>query len=256
MTEVPAPRRAREDAARYRAFFEAMQRYADKPGLRDELADACGHVTMPNDNGEVFYWARFDPVGQVAADAVRVVLARQGLPHQLVEWAVTLGVCGAAHPALAHEYLNSHVAPAVAPEREPLTGQPQIVLRVPADWSKRRIDAWLRDALERLAHYKVRGDPVFPRSRGGRPRKLTRDEALALAHEFDEQLSAEWAKQTPPRVDGMGQDDWIEAFQSWLDRNDKPLGAERMTRTHLRPALDAGDLKLRTLDVAKRANSG
>ncbi len=252
MAKVPDPRRAREDDARTRAFAEAMQRLADEPGLHEEFADACGHATMAKD-GDVLLWAMCDPAGQKAAAAVRLVLARRGLPLELVPWAVTLGVCGAASPAAAIEYYSRRVAPSDAIEQEPFTGQKQIVLRVPVDWSIRRFDAWVRLTRARFERAEIRGEPLVAQSRAGRTPKLTRDDAIELARRFDTALSAEWARQTPPRTEGMGRDAWIERFQDWLDRVGERHGAERIVRMHVRPALDARDLTLRTLDVAKRA---
>jgi hypothetical protein len=251
-TALPDPRRRREDDARSRAFFEAMTQLADDADLREDLAAACGHVTMPNDSGQVSFWARWDAEGVKAADAVRCVLLRRRLPLELTDWAVTLGVCGTVNPAAAFEYFNVHVAPVGTIETEPFTGQQQIVLRLPVEWSARRSNAWLVRTLARLRLAKVREFPLVATSAGGPQPKLTRAEALALVREFDKATWREWAQQTPPRVDGMGHDAWIVAFQDWLDDAEHKHSAEHVMRTHVRPAISEGELTLPTLDVALR----
>jgi hypothetical protein len=256
MADAPDPRRAREEDARRRAFVKGVRRLAKAPGLRDELAEACGDATMPDEyGGDVVLWSMSDPAGQEAATAVLIVLAKRGLPCEFVPWGLMLGVFGAANPATAYEYLHRRVAPSGTFEREPITGQNQIVLRVPADWSTRRVESWVR--LTRAKHEiaSVQGAPLIPKPREGRTPKLTRKEAIALALMFDDGLTAEWAKQTPPRVEGMGRVAWTDGFQEWLDRQQERHSAERMVRTHLLPALDAGRLTLRTLDIARRVQA-
>jgi hypothetical protein len=252
---LPDPRRHREDDARSRAFFDAMTNLAADVELREELAAACGHVTMPNDNGQVSLWAQWNPEGQTATNAVRCVLVRRGLPFELTEWAVTLGVCGTANPAAAYAYYGAHVAPSGTLETEPFTGQQQIVVRVPAAWSAKRSSEWLRRTMAQLRRAAVDGVPLIATPRGGVPPKLTRAEALALVRTFDEWQWQEWAKQSPPRTAGMGHDDWIEEFQTWLDVGGEQHSAEHVMKTHVRPAVHEGDLNLRTLDIALRATS-
>jgi len=252
--DVPDPRRPREEDVRIRAFVDAMSKLAADAELCEELAAACGHVKMPNDNGQVSFWARWDAEGVKAAGAVRGVLLRRRLPLELTDWAVTLGVCGTVNPAAAYEYFGAHVAPVGTIETEPFTGQRQIVVRVPADWSAKRSNDWLRRTIAQLRRASIHGVPLVATSPGGPPLKLTRTDALALVRKFDQWQRQRWANATPPRVDGMGHDDWIEAFQTWLENVGEKHSAEHLLRTHVRPAIVSGELKLRTLDIALRAS--
>jgi hypothetical protein len=248
----PDPRLPSEEDARHRVLVDALAHLASDGSLRDELAEICSRAPAPTDTSQIGHWAIWDPAGQKVVARVQRLLAQRGLPPELSEWALTLGVTGTANPALVHGYLP-RVAPAYALETEPLTGQIQIVLRVPLDWSARRVDAWVRRAHARLGQTALRGKPVYEPSQGGRPPKLARAAAIGLARQFDTELKADWERATPRRVAGMGRDDWIAEFQNWLDRQFERHSAEHLWKTSLRGELRAGRMSLSTLDLSIRA---
>jgi hypothetical protein len=253
MAKAPDPRRAREDAARHRAFFEGIARLADASGLREELAEVCRHLDGADDGDlDVVHRALTDPAWDQAAAAVRVVLARRGLPHQLVAWAMTLGVRGSANPASAYRYLHTHVAPSFDIEDEPLTGQRQLTLRFPIDWSETRIHEWTRFVVTRHRAAHDLGGPKMPTHHGGASIKATSAEAVSAAQRFDEQYAAQLSSGAGRRVVTLKR--WLQEFDAWLaSQSESQLGtAASLWKLHLRDAVRRGDFLPVTLAYRPR----
>jgi hypothetical protein len=137
-------------------------------------------------------------------------------------------------------------------EDEPVKGQRQVVLRVPADWSGRRAMDWARYVHSKTRPTTRSGTPLA-QHRGGRLCKVTHIEAIEVARRFDTQLAAQRLEQR--RARRLPRKLWIVEFDSWLkDGDEARFGtASSMWKLHLRSAIVGGELALASLDYQPRS---
>jgi len=152
---------------------------------------------------------------------------------------------------MGYEYLNTHVAPSLDVEEEPLTGQKQLVLRVPIDWSAKRIRDWTRLAVSRLRAARDLRGPLMATHRGGATIKATSAEAISAAQRFDEHYVAKLASQPGRRVVALKK--WLKEFDSWVAENEASLGtASSLWKLHLRDAVRRAEFLPTTLAFRSR----
>jgi hypothetical protein len=245
------PRREREELERYGALTQALARLADDRELRREL-DAARPAKGPNADDDVVVWLATDPDGQTALGAAEEILRRHGLPTELTAWAATLAVTGSASPVLASEYVRTRLAPCAVHETDPLTHQGQILIRVPADWSGRRIAAWVAMVHARLQVASFQDVPLAKPKERGRPTKTTQAKAIELATAFEAERMEQVRSGSLHEAPQLGVEDWIDAFQRWLDARGEARSAEHLYKQHLRAAVRRGALAIGSLAVSAR----